>query len=121
MNADRESVSAETCRFASGWYIRAGLGSLRRRSGQGAVLCYLAAAAGVCLFYREQPQLVQTLFRITGPLLSAMGAQLLLYLLGRPVGAGISTTLCSRRGSAMGRRRHPFCWSGAKPARILRS
>lgn len=108
MNADRESVSAETCRFVAGWYIRAGLGSLRRRSGQGAVLCYLAVAAGVCLFYRGQAQLVQVLFRITGPLLSAMGALLLLYLLGRPVGARRVHNALFQAGVRNGAQEAPF-------------
>ena len=87
MRNDRESVSMETNLRLFVQYIYGGVLSLRKAYSQIAVVLYLFLVAVICQFYSNQHQFVRNFFSFTSPFMFVFGAILLLYLLGRPLGA----------------------------------
>jgi len=87
MRNDRESVSMETNLRLFAQYIHSGVLSLRKAYSQIAIVLYLLLVTVICRFYSNQPQIVRNFFSVTSPLVFVFGAILLLYLLGRPLGA----------------------------------
>lgn len=87
MKNDRESVSTETNLRILAEYIFNGVTSLWKIHSLITVALYAIAVVAVCHFYDGQPQIVKHFFDFTSPFMFGFGGIILLYLLGRPLGA----------------------------------
>lgn len=87
MKHDRESVSTETNLRILAEYIFNGVTSLWKIHSLIAVTLYVIAVVAVCRFYDGQPQIVESFFNFMSPFTFVFGGIVLLYLLGRPLGA----------------------------------